>query len=116
MLAQVSTLSPAARVKAEAFIAGLPDAGRAQWTPEKLAALFFTGVFTEVTAAQVLEGTEQDAQHATLNVLLKGDSKSPTIPLHWQLGPNGWQVVVDEKYLGVVHHKIANAEGPPAKK
>jgi hypothetical protein len=116
VLAQVSTLSPAARVKAEEFISGLPEAGRSGWTPEKLAALFFAGVFTEATAAHVVAETEPDALHATLHVVLKGDSTAPAIPLRWQLGPNGWQVIVDEKHLGVVHHKIAHAEGPPSKK
>ena len=114
-LAQVSIVSAAARAKAEALIAGLPESGRAQWTPEKLAAMFFTGALGEVTAAQVLAEDVKDPQHVALSVRLTGGGKETAIPLLAQLGANGWQIVFDERMLGAVQKKIANAEGPPAK-
>lgn len=116
MLAQVSTVSVSARAKAEALIAGLPESAREQWSPEKLAAMFFTGAFNEVTAAQVLAEIAKDPQHITLSVRLTGGAKDTTIPLLAQLGANGWQVVFDEKFLGVVQKKVANAAVPLAKK
>ena len=115
-LAQVSMVSESARAKAEALIARLPESGRAQWTPEKLAAMFFTGAFGEVTAAQVLAENPKDQQHVALSVRLVGAGKETTIPLLTQLGANGWQVVFDEKMFGAVQKKIAKAEMPPAKK
>lgn len=115
-LGQVSMVSGPARAKAEEMIARLPESGRAQWTPEKFAALFFTGFFNEVTAAQVLAETPKDPEHLALNVRVTGGGKEVSIPLLTQLGPNGWQVVYEEKFLGAVQKKIANAEGPPPKK
>lgn len=109
-LAQVSTLSAAARTKSETLIAGLPESGRAQWTPEKLAAMFFTGALGEVTAAHVLAEEVKDPQHVALNVRLTGSGKETAIPFVAQLGMNGWQIVFDEKMLGAVQKRIANAE------
>ena len=113
VLAQVSTISAPARTKAEAMIAGLPEGARGQWTPEKFAAMFFTGAFNEVIAAQVVEENAKDPQHVALSVRITGEAKAATIPLLAQLGTNGWQVVFDEKLLGVIQKRIANAEGPP---
>ena len=110
MLAQVSTLSAAARAKAEALIAGLPESGRARWTPEKLSAMFFTGALGEVTAAQLLTEEVKDPQHVALNVRLTSGGKETAIPFLAQLGANGWQIVFDEKMLGVVQKRIANVE------
>ena len=116
VLGQVSLISAPARAKAEALIARLPENARAQWTPEKLAAMFFTGALGEVTAAQVVEETAKDPQHVASAVHITGGSKEATIHLLWQLEPNGWQVVFDEKMLGGVQKQIANAMGPPVKK
>jgi len=114
-LGQVSVVSDPARAKAEALIARLPEGARAQWTPEKLAAMFFMGAFGEVTAAQVLAENTKDPQHVTLSVRLVGSGKEASLPLMAQLGTNGWQVVFDEKMLGAVQKKIANVERPPPK-
>ncbi len=115
-LGQVSVVSEPARAKAEALIAGLPEGAREQWTPEKLAATFFTGVFGEVIAAQVLAENAKDHQHVVLSIRVTGAGRETTIPLVAQWGANGWQMVFDEKMLGVVQKKIAQAEGPAAKK
>jgi hypothetical protein len=116
-LARLSTISPGARTKAEALIARLPENSRAQWTPEKFAAMFFTGAFAgEVAAAQMLTETPKDPEHVALSVRINGAGKDATIPFLTQLGPTGWQVVFDEKLLGAVQKKIAQAEPPPEKK
>lgn len=116
MLAQVGTISAAARTKAEALIAGLPEGGRAQWTPEKIAAMFFTGAFGEVTAAQIAQESPKDAGHVALGIRITNGDKEQIVTFQWQLGASGWQVVFDEKLLGAVQKKIANALGPPAPK
>ena len=115
-LAQMSTVSAPARAKAQELIAGLPESARGQWSPEKLAAMFFTGALGEVTAAQLLTESAQDPQHVALSVRLNSGGKDATIPLLVQLGANGWQVVFDEKMLGAVQKKIAHAEVPPPDK
>lgn len=115
-LARVSTITAGARAKAEALIAGLPESARGQWSPEKLAAMFFTGAFGEVTAAHVVTETTQDPQHVALKVRISGGAKEATIPLLAQRGSDGWQIVFDEKLLSAVQKKIANALPPAAKK
>lgn len=107
-LAQVSTISSQARARAEKLIAGLPENARGQWTPEKLSAMFFTGAFNEVSAAQVVTETTVDARHAALSIRLTGGAKDATVPLQWELGADGWRVVFDEKLLGAVQKRIAN--------
>lgn len=116
-LARLSTISPAARTKADGLIARLPENSRAQWTPEKFAGMFFTGAFAgEVAAAQLLAETPKDPEHVALSVRINGAGKDATIPLLTQLGPNGWQVVFDEKLLGGVQKKIMSAEVSSSKK
>lgn len=114
-IGQVSTISAPARAKAEALIAGLPESARAQWTPERLAAMFFTGALGEVTAAQVVAEAAKDPEHVALSIRITGEGKEATIPMLAQSSPGGWQVVFDEKMLGAVQKKIANAAVPPAK-
>lgn len=110
MMAQLSTITPAARAQAEAMITRLPEAARARWTPEKIAALFFTGLMNEVSATQVLSEVAGEPQHAALNLRLMAGDREITSSLQWQLGSAGWQVVFDEKLLAAVQKKMARAE------
>ncbi len=116
VLGQISTISSPARAAAVAMIARLPESARDQWTPEKFAAMFFLGALNEVSAAQILPETPGDAQHTGFGVRLKSGEKETTVPLQWQLGANGWQVVVDEKIMAAVQKRVANAVVPPPKK
>jgi hypothetical protein len=104
------TLSDAARAKAEALIAALPEDGRAQWTPEKLGAMFFTGFFTEVTAAEVTAETLDAPQRATLKLRVSNGTRENTIPLAMELGANGWQAVVSDRHIDAIRKKMAPPE------
>ena len=68
-----------------------------------------------VVPGTVLAEEVKDPQHVALSVRLTGSGKETAIPLLVQLGANGWQIVFDEKMLGAVQKRIANAERPPAK-
>jgi len=113
-LAKGLTLSEAARSRAEALIASLPESTRAPLTPDKIAALAVTGLFSEMPAAQVVGETLSDPQHATLVVSVPGQATNAKIPL--QLGASGWQVVVGEGQIKVLEQRIKGESGTPPKK
>lgn len=84
-------VSGATQERAEALIAALPENVRTEWTPEKLAALWWTQAITEVSAAQVTDLRMEDASHATLAV--RGGIGANGL-VSMRLGPAGWQMVV----------------------
>lgn len=105
-LAELFLLSESARANAEALIAGLPEAARERWTPEKLAALYFTAVTTDMSAAQIADETFDGAQRATVTLRIPGvDEAKSKVAL--QLGSGGWQVIVPDTAIDVVRRKIA---------
>ena len=97
-LAGMIAFPGAAREKAEAVVAALPAEVQAKYSiPEKLAALFFANALTAMNAAQVVDVTLPDAEHAVVTV--RGLTDRPQkIPM--QLGPSGWQIVVPEGMVG----------------
>lgn len=103
------TLAPAARAKAEALIAGLPEEARAKWTPEKLGELFVTGALSSAPAIQIADVRMDAANRATLTFRIPGARGDPKLPL--ELGPNGWRVLIEERNIDVVRKKISQA-GP----
>jgi len=114
LLAKLLALDPAARQRSDALIARLPEAGRARWTPEKLAALWVTGLVTEVSAAQVLGETMPDATHATVTVRLGRAKEEQKIPL--TRTDTGWQIVVGEKQIKGLEKQLGGVALPAAKK
>jgi hypothetical protein len=106
-IAALFTLAPEARTKAEAFIAGLPESGRAQWTPEKLGELFLTGALSSASAIQIANVTMDGASHATLTFRIPGARGDPKLPM--ELGPDGWRVLVDERGIDVVRKHVSQA-------
>ncbi len=109
-LAELYTLSPAARAKADALIAELPENARAQWSPEKLGELFLTGALTSASAVQITDVQPRDAQHATLVFRIPGAKGDPKLPL--ELGAGGWRVLIDGAGIDVVRKHI-DAAGEP---
>lgn len=106
VLADLFLLPETARAKAEELIAGLPEAARERWTPEKLAALYFTAVTTDMSAAQIADETFDGAQHATVMLRIPGvDEAKSKVAL--QLGAGGWQVIVPDIAIDVMRRKIA---------
>jgi hypothetical protein len=96
------------REKIEALLASLPAAARMKYpTPESLAALVVTGTVLDAEAAQVLDTTYLDAQHAIVNVRGAGSEKAQPVPM--ELGPGGWAVMVPPKMID----KLAKQLSPP---
>jgi hypothetical protein len=102
-------LSPEARRKAEAIIAGLPDNARAQWTPEKLGELFLTGALSSAPALQIANVAMDGSERATLSFRIPGARGEPKLPMI--LGPLGWQAQVDERGIDVVRKHLDRADG-----
>lgn len=110
-IGELSQLSPDARERANELIAALPDDARARWTPEKLAALSFTGMFSEVTALQITGVTFSEPDRATVVIRVPGTHGSePKVTL--QSGPTGWQVVVNGGQIDALRKKLHAAPMP----
>jgi hypothetical protein len=109
-LAAIVAIPPAARVKADALIASLPVEARAQWTPEKLAALYFSGALLDTSSLQMTSVKFEDASHATIALRAPGVRGEPKLPM--ELGPNGWRAVAAERAFDVVRKKMGQAPDP----
>ncbi|HUR59202.1 MAG TPA: hypothetical protein VM029_15910 [Opitutaceae bacterium] len=109
-LAAAIALPDAVRAAADALIAGLPPEARASWTPEKLGALFFSGFFTEMIAAQIQEVKTADAQRATIAVRVSSGSKSGVVGLNLMSTGDGWRIELPEKAIGSLKKRL-EAEG-----
>jgi hypothetical protein len=115
-LASIIVLSDAVRQEADALLATLPEEARAAWTPQKLAALFFAGFLTEMSAATIQNVTIVDADHATVAVRFTTGSKEAVLPLSLQRGDAGWRVVLPEKAIGAIQRRLqAMAKDPTPK-
>ena len=91
-LASVTALNSATKAKAEAFLAQLPAEQRAPWTPEKLGRLWFTGLFTEVSALQIIGENRSDADESVLRLRFPGRDDEEKLAV--RLTPDGWKVLV----------------------
>ncbi len=93
------------REKAEELIRTLPESIRSQWTAEKLGLQFFNGVFAEVPAAHIAGERLDNAQRASVELRLYGKANAKVVqPM--QLGPQGWQIVVDDRNIAAVQKKM----------
>jgi hypothetical protein len=90
-LADVTTLNSATRAKAQAFIAQLSTEDRAKWTPEKLGQLWFNGLFTELSAVQIVGETTDAAGEASVRLRLANRDDEEKLALRQT--PNGWKVL-----------------------
>ncbi len=111
-LRAVIGLSDANRAEAQALIGGLPEAARAEWSPERLAALFFTGFFTEVTAAAVESVTQLDLARAMVTLRVTNGVKESTIPLAAVATPEGWRIVPPDEAIAGMRRRMHPAETP----
>ncbi len=95
-LARNMTFDPAARAKADALFASLPDATRSQFgSPEQFMALVLSDEINKITSLQVLRETKSANDQANLQVVLPnnhGGYKVDNFPM--QRGPTGWQLLV----------------------
>jgi hypothetical protein len=105
-LNQLLVLSAAARGRAEELIATLPEVERTRWTPEKIAALYFGAVVTNVSAAEIVAEDLTEAGHAwlTLRIPHVDEAKSK---LELRASAAGWQVVLPEGAIDVMRRRMA---------
>ena len=104
-LVDVTTLNSATRAKAEAFIAQLSAEDRAKWTPEKLGQLWFSGLFTELSAVQIVGETTVAADEAIVRLRLanRGDQEK----LALRQTPNGWKVLAPSAAVDHLKKKLS---------
>lgn len=109
-LANVATMTPATRAKAEALITRLPEDARTKWTPEKLAALWISQVVTEVTAVQMTGESFEDGQHAVVTFRPYGADKDEHVNV--RLTSAGWKVVLPTSAMEKFIRKASGVEEP----
>lgn len=90
-LADITALNSATRARAEAFIAQLSPEERATWTPEKLGQLWFTGLFTELSAAQIVGETIVAYDEAIVRLRLANRDGEEKLSL--RRTSTGWKVL-----------------------
>lgn len=114
-VASLLAFEPAARERAQAMIAALPEGARAKYpTPESLAALLFADVITGHAAARVMGQAFQDTQHATVTVGFGPTSEGRPLAMQW--GATGWQLVVPDKAIDGILQKLSGATDTSAGK
>ena len=103
-IARMLSVTGAAREKADAFIAALPEETRAIYpTPETLAALAFADMALGQTAVQVLRQTTVDPLNTNLSVA--GAENAPKT-FSFRLGAGGWQMVVPEQAIQGIQNRL----------
>lgn len=107
-LADLTTLNSATRAKAEAFIAQLPAEDRAHWTPEKLGQLWFSGLFTELSAVQIVGETTVAADEAIVRLRLANRSDEEKLSI--RRTPRGWKVLAPGAAVDHLERKLRPAK------
>ena len=98
LLASMLTFDESARAKAQALLAGLPDAVRQNYSsPEQLASVGFADLITGHDAARFSDMKTWDSQHAT--IALSFDQTAAGYPLTMQAGQNGWQLMITDTMM-----------------
>lgn len=101
-------LSPAAREEALALVATLPADARPAWSPEKLAGLFFTGIFTESSAVAIESISPTSPAQAVVTLRLTNGARDIRLPLVAEAAVDGrWRVQLPEQALGALKRRVA---------
>lgn len=96
-LAALVHIDPAARAQADAMVAGLSASDRAKFpTAERVAALLLADALTTRTAAQIVDVTMADANHALVEVRGLSD-RAQKIP--FEQSASGWQFTVNSRMV-----------------
>ena len=110
-LASVIGLSNETREQARTLIARLPPDAQAAWTPERLAALFFTGFLSEVSAATAEPVMHTDATHATMLVRFTGAAKEAQFPLAMMQENSTWRILVPDQAIRSLEARLRAQSG-----
>jgi hypothetical protein len=109
-MVKVGAMSSAVRADAQALIARLPPEARGQWTPQKLAVLWFTGALTELPALQITGESREDGENAIVTFRTpRGEDEKVKL----KLSPDGWRVAVPSNAIKVLEKKLAAAATSP---
>jgi hypothetical protein len=116
VLANAITLDQAAREKAEAILARMPDSVRATYdTPEKLVALLLARE-SDIRAMQVL-GESSSGDDAVVNLrTLKEDGKTKDEGLQFRRSSDGWRMNVTGKAMDKMGKKLSDQPKKDGKK
>lgn len=104
-LANITALNSATRAKAEVLIAELSPEDRAQWTPQKLGQLWFSGLFTELSALQIVGETTVNADETVVRIRLanRGGEEKLTV----RRTPVGWKVLAPSAAIDHLAKKLS---------
>ena len=107
-------LDAAARAKAEALIAGLPEASRAQFgTPEKLVALFLAKDAAGVTGMQILGQRDISAEVVGVRVRFANEEgKTKEEGLGFARTTDGLKMIVPEKIVDKYAQQLKGPRAP----
>ena len=116
VLAGAITLDQAAREKAEAILARMPDSVRVTYdTPEKLVALLLARE-SDIRAMQVL-GENSSGDEALVNLrMLKDDGKTKDEGLQFRRSSDGWRMNVTGKVVDKMGKKLTDQPKKDGKK
>jgi hypothetical protein len=115
-LVGVLSVTGAARARADALIARLPESTRSKYPDaESLAAIAVTGEMLKGGPLEILGYTTEDPAQAIVTVRVSDGGKTAKLPM--RLGPGGWQFVVPEAAItGIERRMNTIASDAPQKK
>ena len=90
---------------AEDFIAQLRIEDRATWTPERLGQLWFSGLFTEMSAVQIVGETTVAADEAMVRLRLANRDDEEKLALRQT--PDGWKVLAPSAAVEHLKKKLS---------
>jgi hypothetical protein len=112
-LAPLCYLRAETRKQAEALIARLPETTRAQWTPEKLGALWMTGAMTEIPALQIVSEAQTDVDDAVIAIRGPRVDQKETVKL--RLTRDGWALILPGDTISMLEKKMGMQAPPKGK-
>lgn len=109
-LAAMCYLRADTRREAESLIARLPEATRAQWTPEKLGALWATSAMTETPALRILSENQTSVDDAVITLGTPKENQTENLKL--RLTREGWAVIMPSDMIKKLEKKMGMQAGP----
>jgi hypothetical protein len=98
------------RTQADALIARLPAEARAQWSAEKLAALWVTAAATEMSAMEITGERFETSDSAV--VTFRGPQFTSDEKVNLKLTPEGWKITVGSGMIANLEKKLAAKKHP----
>lgn len=111
-MAACLSLDPAARKKAESFLATLSTDARAKYgTPEQLVGLVFSHGVLESSAFQFGTRSVDDGDHVTLTVRVRMNGRESETRIPMVRMADGWSMAIGEKQIDVIRRGLT-ADSP----